>query len=237
MNDSKGTRIFLCDLTYTQQTIASDVMPAAVGGIAAYLKQEVPSVDVRLFKYPEQLTQELESLTPVSATIPRVVGFSNYVWNCNLSLGFAKAIKERFPSVIVVFGGPNLAYDSAEQEQFLQQNRLIDFHVVKEGETAFCHLVQTLMAHQWDPASVSEQSINNLAFIDADGRFRLSPKIDRVPLEILPSPYTSGMMDEFFDGRLYPIIQTNRGCPFECTFCTEGMHYWTKVQRRKRDRI
>jgi radical SAM superfamily enzyme YgiQ (UPF0313 family) len=44
-------------------------------------------------------------------------------------------------------------------------------------------------------------------------------------------------MDEFFDGKLYPIIQTNRGCPFECTFCTEGMNYWTKVQRKKRDRI
>jgi hypothetical protein len=41
-------RIFLCDLTYTQQTVASDVMPAAVGGIAAYLLQEIPAVDVKL---------------------------------------------------------------------------------------------------------------------------------------------------------------------------------------------
>jgi hypothetical protein len=37
-------RIFLCDLTYTQQTVASDVMPAAVGGIGAYLLQEIPAV-------------------------------------------------------------------------------------------------------------------------------------------------------------------------------------------------
>jgi hypothetical protein len=84
MDDSKGTRIFLCDLTYTQQTIASDVMPAAVGGIAAYLKQEVPTVDVRVFKYPEPLTRELESMQRGERAIPRLVGFSNYVWNCNL---------------------------------------------------------------------------------------------------------------------------------------------------------
>jgi radical SAM superfamily enzyme YgiQ (UPF0313 family) len=212
-------------------------MPAAVGGIAAYLKQEVPTVDVRIFKYPEQLTQELESMQRGEQAIPRLVGFSNYVWNYNLSLGFAKAIKDCFPSVIIVFGGPNLAYDPTEQEQFLRENPVINFHVVKEGETAFCNLVRTLIENNWDTGSVTEQAISNLVFVDQDGRFRSSPKIDRVPLEILPSAYTSGLMDEFFDGKLYPIIQTNRGCPFECTFCTEGMNYWTKVQRKKRDRI
>src|SRR5262245_29451270 len=235
MEDSSLARIFLCDLTYTQQTIASDVMPAAVGGIASYLLQEIPAVNVKLFKYPEQLISVLESLNPESG--PHLVGFSNYVSNCSLSLGFAKAIKARFPSVVIVFGGPNLAFDSAEQEQFLRHNPVIDFHVVKEGETAFCNLVRTLMANDWDPASVSEKEINNLVLIDKNGSFRSSPRIDRVPLEILPSPYTSGLMDEFFDGKLYPIIQTNRGCPFECTFCTEGMGYWTKVKRKKRDRI
>ena len=235
MDDSTRTRIFLCDLTYTQQTIASDVMPAAVGGIASYLLQEIPEVNVKLFKYPERLISVLESLNPESA--PHLVGFSNYVWNCSLSLGFAKAMKARFPSAVIVFGGPNLAFDSAEQEQFLRHNPVIDFHVVKEGETAFCNLVRTLMANDWDPASVSEKEINNLVFIDKNGSFRSSPRIDRVPLEILLSPYTSGLMDEFFDGKLYPIIQTNRGCPFECTFCTEGMGYWTKVKRKKRDRI
>src|SRR5262249_53562257 len=151
--------------------------------------------------------------------IPRLVGFSNYVWNCNLSLGFARAIKDCFPSVIIVFGGPNLAYDPTEQEQFLRENPQIDFHVVKEGETAFCNLVRTLIENNWDTGSVTEQAISNLVFVDHDGRFRSSPKIERVPLEILPSAYTSGLMDEFFDGKLYPIIQTNRGCPFECTFC------------------
>jgi B12 binding domain len=163
-------RIFLCDLTYTQQTVASDVMPAAVGGIAAYLLQEIPAVDVKLFKYPEGLISTLESLKPENA--PHLVGFSNYVWNCNLSLSFARAIKDRFPSVVIVFGGPNLAYDSAEQEQFLRHNPVIDFHVVKEGETAFCNLVRTLIANGWDLASVSEKEINNLVFIDNGGRFR-----------------------------------------------------------------
>src|SRR5215510_11116084 len=174
MDESTQARIFLCDLTYTQQTIESDVMPAPVCGIASYMLQEIPQVNVKLFKYPERLISVLESFNPESA--PHLVGFSNYVWNCSLSLGFAKAIKDRFPSVVIVFGGPNLAYDSAEQEQFLRHNPVIDFHVVKEGETAFCKLVRTLIANRWDPASVSEKEINNLVFIDNGGRFRSSPR-------------------------------------------------------------
>jgi radical SAM superfamily enzyme YgiQ (UPF0313 family) len=229
--------IYLCDLTYTQQTVASDVMPAAIGGIAAYLKEEIPSIDVRLFKYPERLISELEAVRSGGKAIPRLVGFSNYVWNCNLSLGFAEAIKRAFPSVIIVFGGPNLAYDATEQEQFLRDHPVIDFHIVKEGETAFCNLVRKLMSHDWQASAVSEAEVSNLVFIDQHGQFRASPKIERVPLEMLPSPYTAGFMDEFFDGKLYPIIQTNRGCPFECTFCTEGMHHWTKIKRKKRERI
>ena len=26
----------------------------------------------------------------------------------------------------------------------------------------------------------------------------------------------------FFDGKLVPMLQTNRGCPFLCTYCTDG---------------
>ena len=31
-----------------------------------------------------------------------------------------------------------------------------------------------------------------------------------------------GLMDKFFDGLLTPMLQTNRGCPFHCSFCTDG---------------
>ena len=54
-------------------------------------------------------------------------------------------------------------------------------------------------------------------------------------LSQIPSPYLSGRLDEFLDGKLLPITQTNRGCPFTCTFCTEGQSYWTKVKRKTRE--
>ena len=38
-----------------------------------------------------------------------------------------------------------------------------------------------------------------------------------------PSPYTTGLLDEFFDEKLTPMVQTSRGCPYSCTFCHDGI--------------
>jgi radical SAM superfamily enzyme YgiQ (UPF0313 family) len=39
-------------------------------------------------------------------------------------------------------------------------------------------------------------------------------------------------MDKFFDGILIPMTHTTRGCPFKCTFCTEGTAYYDQVAKR-----
>jgi hypothetical protein len=56
-------------------------------------------------------------------------------------------------------------------------------------------------------------------------------------IEEIPSPWLSGVLDEFFDGKLAPLFETNRGCPFQCTFCVQGVHWYTKVHNFSKDRI
>jgi len=47
--------IWLADLTYTQQTIAADVILGRVGGIATYIETKVAIREsIRVFKYPEK---------------------------------------------------------------------------------------------------------------------------------------------------------------------------------------
>jgi hypothetical protein len=53
----------------------------------------------------------------------------------------------------------------------------------------------------------------------------------------LPSPYLTGLLDEFFDGRLSPMLQTNRGCPFKCAFCHDGSELTNKVNQFSLERV
>mgnify|MGYP003308964663 CR=1 FL=1 len=42
-------------------------------------------------------------------------------------------------------------------------------------------------------------------------------------LNDIPSPYLSGLLDPFFDETYIPVLETNRSCPYRCTFCAWGI--------------
>jgi len=56
-------------------------------------------------------------------------------------------------------------------------------------------------------------------------------------LEKIPSPWLNGVQDHFFDGKLIPMIETNRGCPFRCTFCVQGTDYYSRVAHFEEDQV
>jgi radical SAM superfamily enzyme YgiQ (UPF0313 family) len=232
VNDA-NLRIWLADLTYTQQTIAADVIPNAIGGIATFTETRLPlSAQIRLFKYPEKLAAALD------AGLPDVIGFSNYIWNFHLAYGFAERIKAHRPRTVIVFGGPNYPIVRAEQERFLRAHPAIDFYVVKEGEVAFAELMAALWTADLDVEAVKGAVPPSVHAIAADGTARFAQTTARIgDLTEIPSPYVSGRLDEFFDGMLLPIIQTNRGCPFQCTFCVEGVDYYNKVYRSSQEKV
>ena len=223
-------KIWLTDLTYTQQTISSDVVPAAVGMIAEYtesfLNGKINKIDI--FKYPEDLIFKLND------DRPDIFAVSNYIWNSNLSYLFCKRIKEVYPEVKIIMGGPNFPTIPAEQEEFLVNRPAIDYYIIKESEHAFAKLVEHLIS----PNIKRIDEVPNLVFLDKKKKLVSSHNIERVmDLSLIPSPYLSGRLDKFLDGKLLPVIQTNRGCPFSCTFCTEGQTYWSKVRKKEKDII
>jgi radical SAM superfamily enzyme YgiQ (UPF0313 family) len=221
--------IFLCDLTYTQQTISSDVIPAAVGCVATYAERQLGArVKIELFKLPETLIEALES-----GARPRAIGFSNYCWNEDLGTQFARVIKVKHPDIVTIFGGPNYPTTAKEQERFLRNYPQIDFYVIKEGEIGFTKLLEALLAVDFDVERVPDD-VPSAHRIRRDGQFLAAPANARIrDMTEVPSPYVSGKLDKFFDGVMLPIIQTNRGCPFQCTFCVEGVDYYNKVAKTK----
>jgi radical SAM superfamily enzyme YgiQ (UPF0313 family) len=213
--------IWLSDLTYTQQSIASDTVPSAIGMIAEYINSKLTyKLNIKIFKFPEDVIRTLET------EVPDIFACSNYVWNSSLSSLFCRRLKEVYPDVVTVMGGPNFPSSNAEMDEFVRNHPWVDFFIIKEGEEPFLRLIKYLNGESNDTS--------NIIFLDRQENKVIFPEnIDRVlNLEDIPSPYLSGRLDEFLDGRLTPVIQTNRGCPFSCTFCTEGQNFWNKVKRK-----
>jgi len=218
--------VYLADLTHTGQGIASNVFPLGIGLLASYLDEQQPGAfECELFKYPADLNAAL------GRRAPQVVGFSNYSWNCHLSMTYAQRIKQMSPGTVVIAGGPNYGMRPEEVEAFWKRYPWLDFYVVKEGERAFVALLELLRAESYEVERVKQRDEppGNCHYATGSGvrQGELLPRVTN--LEELGSPYLKGMMDRFFDDVLVPMIHTTRGCPFACTFCSEGNTYYNKV--------
>ena len=228
MKNSK-TLIYFADLTHTGPVISSNYFPLASGLLGSMLLQEIPElVEIEIFKYPQDLSKAVER------RMPKIIGFTNYSWNCNLAYQYAKHIKEASPETIILFGGPNYGSVQDEMTWFWKRYPLIDFYVVKEGEVAIVELVRALHEVDYDPLRLKKARtpLGNCHYW-WKGELIIGKDLPRIKsIEELSSPYLDGLMDKFFDGVLTPLIHTTRGCPFKCTFCTEGADYYNKVAQR-----
>lgn len=234
MKTHKPINVCFSDLTHTGQVIASNTVPLGLAFVASYADLHLgDDLDIEVFKYPSDLSGYLEKKPPQMAC------FSNYSWNIELSYHYVKKIKEVSPNTIIVFGGPNYPVERSEQLAFLEKYPLIDFYVWLEGEKAFVSLCNELDKFDYDASLLKRRnvSIPSIHYLDGENFIR-SDNVDRLKdLSEIPSPYLSGMCDKFFDDVLIPLIQTNRGCPYQCTFCTEGQSYYNKINWSNTDRV
>jgi radical SAM superfamily enzyme YgiQ (UPF0313 family) len=220
-------QIYLIDFTHESQLgLGSDTMPLQLGLIGAYcLKEHDDEVEVQIFKFVDEFVEAVKKRTPF------IVASSNYMWNIDLSYKIVSAMKERCSETIIVFGGPNYPDDFQEQVDWLQQYPNMDFYIFKDGEVPFSRLVGCLLNNP-DVTTAQKAKLPSChGFVDGQPYFgELEARLD--DLSGIPSPYTTGLMDKFFELKLLPTIQTNRGCAFACVYCAEGGSYYHKVCKR-----
>ncbi|MDI1266027.1 MAG: cobalamin-dependent protein [bacterium] len=162
-----------------------------------------------------------------------LVGFSTYVWNGRISLEIARRLKVLKPGISIVFGGPHVP---DQPEAFLRANPQIDLAVHNEGERTFLKLLEAF------PDRTSWRVLAGVSLIEANGTFVRNPNIDRVrDLDEIPSPFLGGAFDEIMaanpDESWIGLWETNRGCPFRCTFCDWGSATAAKVTKFGEERL
>ena len=229
-------KIYLADLTYDTVDLQTAVFPLNIGYIASYCKKRFASkVDITLFKYIDELDRA------INESPPDILGMSNYVWNHRVSLEMFRMLSKKNPYALKIWGGPNFPMDLPSQKKFLNEFSEIDVYVPLEGEIGFSNVIEKVLhsdSKEEFREKVLSSPIDNCLFLGLDGKLQYHFTENRITnLDEIPSPYTSGVMDKFFDDRLSPMLQTNRGCPFACTFCVDGGDGVNKINSFSLERV
>ena len=147
-----------------------------------------------------------------------VIFASMYVWNTQYTHRLLSRIKQNNPDVVIVCGGPQIPW---RDKNFFLEHPYIDTVVINEGEQAALDLLRSVLAGVSLPKTL---------------------QFDRLKeLDELPSPYLTGVFDDLIaehpDIEWVPTLETDRGCPFKCTFCDWGSATGSKMHKLNIDRI
>ncbi len=201
-------------------------MPVGIGYIASYTQAQLgaENVDVTLFAEPEPLIAEIKTGNP------DVVAVSNYCWNTELAGLMLKIAKETNPNIVCIAGGPDFPLKKEKRQKYLQDRNYIDFYAYQEGEMSFANLVKKIMGGG-SLADLKKEPHEGMAAIHpTTGNMVMGLAFPRMKnLDDIPSPYLSGLMDQWFDGHYAPSLETARGCPYTCTFCEAAASWYTSV--------
>lgn len=212
-------KIFLGDLGYfNKYTRNTMYAPLNIGYVAQYCLQRFPGeLDIRLFKEPELL------LEAALAEKPDVMGLSFYYWNCGLDHALIKRLRARYASdLTVIWGGPSVGTDHLELQGLFQRFPEVDAFVINEGELGFANAIADRLSGGNRFNGKWSKPIDGAVFWH-EGKLVLGEPVGlTLDLGTLPSPYLSGLLDQFLVGDYMPMLQTSRLCPYSCAFCTSG---------------
>lgn len=217
--------VYLADLRHNYAgVLTGDCMPLGIAYLKAVMDRDLPEVQSRVFAYPDRLWDTLRQGPP------DVLMLSNYLWNEALSLCFARLAKRLRPDMLVVMGGPNIPQEPSRQIEQVAAHPEIDLYILGEGDFLATEVVRHFLDSGKSVKKMGEREIPSSIYRRPDGQLVCqSMWARRRELDQIPSPWLTGIQDEFFDGKLAPMIETNRGCPFTCTFCVQGDGWYTKV--------
>ena len=159
-----------------------------------------------------------------------LVAFSTYVWNHRYNYKLARLVKTFNPKCTIVFGGPEPAI---EDPKLFEKEPFMDLVIKMEGEITFRRILEE---YGTDYSHIEGLLINSPTGLINTGDPKRINDLDDVP-----SPYLTGIFDRVMaenpDVIWNATLETNRGCPYQCTFCDWGSLTYNKVKKFELQRV
>jgi radical SAM superfamily enzyme YgiQ (UPF0313 family) len=145
---------------------------------------------------------------------PDVVGLSVMTFQRQTALQIATFVKMCRPSAKIVVGG----YDPSLATEPYEQAEEVDFIVRGEGERTFTELLRALETNDSKLSTIPGLSHRNPAgFTHNPARPVLALATDQLKLPDRAARVLSGYT---LLGRQVDVVETSRGCTFDCSFCS-----------------
>lgn len=196
------SRVLLVFPEYKRTQFGATHPPVGLGYLSEILKVsgiENDVVDMRLDPNVCRLKSKIKEFQP------DLIGISVMTLLHRQTYRSIEEIKNTFPQVALVVGGPHVA---TFRENILLRCQAIDFGITQEGEQALIELCRGL----------NYTDIKGLIYRHDEQVTYTGPRPFIAALDSLPFPkYSRFALDKYITDEI-PLL-TSRGCPYNCIYC------------------
>ncbi|MBY0451464.1 MAG: radical SAM protein, partial [Bdellovibrionaceae bacterium] len=163
-----------------------------------------------------------------------VLGLSCYLWNWPLQLEIAQRVRKANPNCLIIMGGPHPDW---KDQDFFTKYPDIDIVVKNEGEQPFCNILLEYLK-----AAPDYRQISSLILPDPASKTIHTGAALRITEWNNQSVWQTEDMKQIATKysaktKLGVVWETNRGCPYHCSFCDWGSATYSKIRSLPVERL